>query len=116
MLEKTLPGNVICNISFPLLNYILTTEDYISGAREGINALSPKDPLLETNLSSSSEETIDETDEFTSRGRPDGVDNEDKTVTSGPSDSLPKVNKIKELMANWENKPERKHLLKWMIA
>ncbi len=96
--SPTTPG------SSPLLDDFATA----GGDREGLDTLSPKDPLMQTKLSSSSEETLDEVgvgdEESLRRGRPDGRDNSEDKI-SGGGGSVPKAIKIKELMANWENKP-----------
>ncbi len=101
-------------------------EDFMasSDAREGMNTLDPKDPLLQAKLSSSSEETLDDEADSSSaavaedgfmRGRPDGKDNSSPANSSSGNPGAngvkneeplpPRSTKIKELMANWENKP-----------
>ncbi len=68
--------------------------------------MSPKDPLLQAKLSSSSEETLDED---VDRGRPDGIDETSggggSAVANGNTDGVPKPSNINELMASWDNKP-----------
>ena len=94
-------------------------------SRESLNSVSspttPTSPAIEeeflptreglvtsgivTKLSSSSGD--DEDEEFVHRGRPDGIDNtqEDLTGAGANSNSAAPKAKIKELMANWENRP-----------
>ena len=106
--------NSVSSPTTPTSPMISSLDDFPGSiAREGIDTLSPRDPLLSGKLSSSSEdETGDTQNDFILRGRPDGKDNEDPTVKKSPSPGATadaiggsKVNKIKELMANWENKP-----------
>lgn len=107
--------NSVSSPTTPTSPLLSSTEDFLpTNPREGlgINSLGSKDPLLQTKLTSSSDEALNEDleeDDDDERGRPDGRDNEDSSVKKGAnsqsSSGAPKVNKIKELMANWENKP-----------
>ena len=66
-------------------------------------SISIKDSLHETKSNSSSED-IDLHTSSHSRGRPDGGETDD-TRSSVPSDMNNQFNKVKDLRANWENKP-----------
>ena len=80
-----------------------TEDQFVARESLGTNSLPRNEALFEGKLSSSSEEALDTVEQPKTRGRPDGIDNDLEDLSSAPTGSIPsKANKIKELMANWE--------------